>query len=132
MDNRVTPPTWGPPPPFKQALIDRVVAKKLVNITHLSCSPNFPRASITRYTHAKHEQILNCLASSTTTRRRNLLVTLAQYTVTHFRSSSTKSSSWFLSSLLTLKNCYSIEPPSYASTAYVVASYGPRFFSAVS
>ena len=23
------------------------------------CSPNFPRASITRYTHAKHEQILN-------------------------------------------------------------------------
>ena len=25
----------------------------------LSCSPNFPRASITRYTHAKHEQILN-------------------------------------------------------------------------
>ena len=28
-------------------------------LTHLSCSPNFPRASITRYTHAKHEQILN-------------------------------------------------------------------------
>ena len=28
-------------------------------VTHLSCSPNFPRASITRYTHAKHEQILN-------------------------------------------------------------------------
>ena len=27
--------------------------------THFSCSPNFPRASITRYTHAKHEQILN-------------------------------------------------------------------------
>ena len=25
---------------------------------HLSCSPNFPRASITRYMHAKHEQIL--------------------------------------------------------------------------
>ena len=23
-------------------------------------SPNFPRASITRYTHAKHEQILDC------------------------------------------------------------------------
>ena len=29
-----------------------------VIFTHLSCSPNFPRASITRYTHAKHEQIL--------------------------------------------------------------------------
>ena len=26
-------------------------------LTHFSCSPNFPRASITRYTHAKHEQI---------------------------------------------------------------------------
>ena len=25
----------------------------------LHCSPNFPRASITRYMHAKHEQILN-------------------------------------------------------------------------
>ena len=34
--------------------------------------------------------------------------------------------------VFTLKNCYSIEPPSYASTAYVVASYGPRFFSTVS
>ena len=32
--------------------------------------------------------------------------------------------------VLTLKNC--IEPPSYASTAYVVASYGPRFCSTVS
>ena len=28
-------------------------------LTHFSCSPNFPRASITRYTHAKHEQIHN-------------------------------------------------------------------------
>ena len=28
-------------------------------VTLLSCSPNFPRASITRYTHAKHEPILN-------------------------------------------------------------------------
>ena len=44
--------------------------------------------------------ILLCLASSTGPRRRNLLVALAQYTVTHFRSSSTKSSSWFLSSLM--------------------------------
>ena len=26
----------------------------------------------------------------------------------------------------TLKNCYSIEPPSYASTAYVIASYGSK------
>ena len=28
-------------------------------LTHLSCSPNFPRASITRYTHATHAEILN-------------------------------------------------------------------------
>ena len=33
--------------------------------------------------------------------------------------------------VLALKNCYSIEPPSYASAAYVVASYDPRFFSTV-
>ena len=33
--------------------------------------------------------------------------------------------------VLTLKNCYGIEPPSYVSTAYVVASYGPRFLSTV-
>ena len=33
--------------------------------------------------------ILLCMASSTTPRRRNLLVAFAQYTVTHFRSSST-------------------------------------------
>ena len=32
---------------------------------------------------------------------------------------------------MTLKNCYGIEPPSYVSTAYVVASYGPRFLSTV-
>ena len=43
--------------------------------------------------------IVLCLASSTTPRR-NLLVALEQYTVTHFRLSSTKSSLWFLSSLL--------------------------------
>ena len=33
--------------------------------------------------------------------------------------------------VLTLKNCCSIEPPSYASAAYVVASYGTHFFSTV-
>ena len=49
--------------------------------------------------------ILLCLASSTTPRRRNLLVALAQYSVTHFRSSSTKPSSWFLSSLLFFETC---------------------------
>ena len=33
-------------------------------LTLLSCSLNFPRASITRYTHAKHEPILNCTVAS--------------------------------------------------------------------
>ena len=27
-------------------------------LTHLSCSPNFPRATITRYKDDKHKQIL--------------------------------------------------------------------------
>ena len=44
----------------------------------------------------QYDVILLCLASSMTPRRRNLLVALAQYTVTHFRPPS-----WFLSSLLT-------------------------------
>ena len=35
---------------------------------HSRSSPNFPRASITRYTHAKHEQILNPLGN-----RKNLV-----------------------------------------------------------
>ena len=33
-------------------------ARVALGVTLLSCSPNFPRASITRYTHAKHEPIL--------------------------------------------------------------------------
>ena len=43
-----------------------------------------------------------CLASSTRPRRRNLLAAPAQYTVSHFRWSSTKSSSWFSSSVISL------------------------------
>ena len=35
----------------------------------LSCSPNFPRASITRYTHAKHEPILKCAYARTESAR---------------------------------------------------------------
>ena len=37
----------------------KLEATPRATLTHLSCSPNFPRASITRYTHAKHENILN-------------------------------------------------------------------------
>ena len=49
------------------SLANKVVVKKLelfsaaprATLTLLSCSPNFPGASITQYTHAKHEPILN-------------------------------------------------------------------------
>ena len=40
----------------KQGLLS---AAPRATLTHFSCSPNFPRAPITSYTHAKHEQILN-------------------------------------------------------------------------
>ena len=33
-----------------------LTATPRATLTHFSCSPNFSRASITRYTHAKHEQ----------------------------------------------------------------------------
>ena len=45
----------------KQGLLS---AAPRATLTHFSCSPNFPRASITRYTHAKHEQILKFTAIS--------------------------------------------------------------------
>ena len=46
------------------------------SFTLLSCSPNFPRASITRYTYAKHEPILNEALNPNFTRK--LLVILIQ------------------------------------------------------
>ena len=39
--------------------LELLSAAPRATLTHLSCSPNFLRASITRYTHAKREQILN-------------------------------------------------------------------------
>ena len=39
--------------------LELLSAAPRATLTLLSCSPNFPRASITRYTYAKHEQILN-------------------------------------------------------------------------
>ena len=38
--------------------LELLSAAPRTTLTLLSCSPNFPRASITRYTHAKHEPIL--------------------------------------------------------------------------
>ena len=41
--------------------LELLSAAPRATLTLLSCSPNFPRAFITRYTHAKHEPILNSL-----------------------------------------------------------------------
>ena len=41
--------------------LELLSAAPRATLTPLSCSPNFPRASITRYTHAKHEPILKFL-----------------------------------------------------------------------
>ena len=38
----------------------RVFAPRATQHTHLSCSPNLSRASITRYKDAKHYKILKC------------------------------------------------------------------------
>ena len=45
-------------------------------LTHFSCSPNFPRASITRYRHAKHEKILNLFYTHRTSSRVSLCILL--------------------------------------------------------
>ena len=39
--------------------LELLSAAPRATLTLLSCSPNFPRASITRCTHAKHEPIVN-------------------------------------------------------------------------
>ena len=39
--------------------LELLSAAPRATLTLLSCSPNFPRASITRCTHAKHEPIAN-------------------------------------------------------------------------
>ena len=39
--------------------LELLSAAPRATLKHLSCSPNVPLASITRYTHAKHEQTLN-------------------------------------------------------------------------
>ena len=48
--------TWGVWRALKK--LELHLAAPQVTLTLLSCSPNSPRVSITRYTHAKHEPIL--------------------------------------------------------------------------
>ena len=43
--------------------LELLSATPRATLTLLSCSPNFPRAPITRYTHVKHEPILKSLYS---------------------------------------------------------------------
>ena len=52
--------SYGRPREVWRALkkLELLSAAPRLILMHLSCSPNFPRASITRYTRAKHEQIL--------------------------------------------------------------------------
>ena len=47
--------------------LELISAAPRATLTLLSCSPNSPRASITRYTHAKHEPILKLPSNTTTT-----------------------------------------------------------------
>ena len=44
--------------------LELLSAAPRATLTHFSCSPNFPRTSLTRYTHAKHEQIPNSLTTT--------------------------------------------------------------------
>ena len=44
--------------------LELLSAAPRATLTLLSCSPNFPRASITRCTHAKHEPIVNRLVGN--------------------------------------------------------------------
>ena len=46
--------------------LELLSAAPRATLTLLSCSPNFPRAFLTRYTHAKHEPIVNCYARKKT------------------------------------------------------------------
>ena len=46
--------------PFSLKKLELLSATPRATFTLLSCSSNFPHASITRCTHAKHEPILNC------------------------------------------------------------------------
>ena len=66
--------------PFPGKLLS---AAPRVTLTHFSCSPNFPRASLTRYTQAKHEQILkhNEIVQQSSLRQRNSLLLRSESSV---------------------------------------------------
>ena len=51
--------------------LELLSAAPQASLTHLSCSPNFPRASISRYAPAKHEHILYFRLQTTTSSTSN-------------------------------------------------------------
>ena len=69
-------------------------------LRHFSCSSNFLRASITRYTHAKHEKILKCLR----------VCIMKKYTL---------NSRWLVVGLVTAQNC-SCQKKEKINTLYLV------------
>ena len=79
--------------------LELLSAAPRATLRQFSCSPNFPRASITRYTHVKHKQILKYSISNGFDTKRlsfialshGILQTSVQYLnlllfVTHFTS----------------------------------------------
>ena len=59
--------------------LELLSAAPRATLTHLSCSTNFLRASITRYTHAKREQILNFHMASPKLKKNKLSILLNLY-----------------------------------------------------
>ena len=66
--------------------LELLSAAPRATLTYFLCSPNFLRASITRYTHAKHEKILKCLR----------VCIMKKYTL---------NSRWLVVGLVTAQNC---------------------------
>ena len=59
--------------------LELLSAAPRATLTLLSCSPNFPRASITRYTHAKHEPILYYMLCSFLSEKKLNLFSLLEH-----------------------------------------------------
>ena len=65
--------------------LELLSAAPRATLTLLSCSPNFPRASITRCTHAKHEPILNYNIASRAAQSNSVYVRVLQISIVHSR-----------------------------------------------
>ena len=61
--------------------LELLSAMPRATLTHFSCSPKFPRASITRYMHAKHEQIFKYIVRFSETESGNTSSSLVAHSV---------------------------------------------------